>query len=75
MILIHFLFSFYTLPGHGGGGGGGGMVVFIYDPTNYIDNGMTVEVNNGGRGMGDTLGSNKGNPGSDGQKYTNGVQL
>ena len=80
MILIHFLFSFHTLPGYGGGGGGGGMVVFIYDPTNYINNGMTVDVDNGVEGMGDftnggTFPDHEGEPGSDGQKYMNGVQV
>jgi len=54
------------------------MVVFIYDPTNYINNGMTVDVDNGVEGMGEGLYNyegRKGQPGSDGQKYTNGVQL
>ena len=49
------------------------MVVFVYDPENYIDNGMTVDVGNGKEGMGETWEDHKGLPGSDGQKYMNGV--
>ena len=56
------------------------MVVFIYDPTNYINTGMTVNVDNGVEGMGDftdwgTFPDHEGEPGSDGQKYMNGVQV
>ena len=64
---------FYTIPGFGGGGGGGGMVVFVYDPENYINNGMTVDIGSGEEGMGETWEDHKGLPGSDGQKYMNGV--
>ena len=56
------------------------MVVFTYNPENYIDNGMTVNVDNGVEGMGDftnggTFPDHEGEPGSDGQKYMNGVQV
>ena len=50
------------------------MVVFVSDPANYSDNGMSVEVNGGEEGGGDTYWSYKGlEPGLGGQKYMNGV--
>jgi len=49
------------------------MVVFVYDPENYINNGMTVDIGSGEEGMGETWEDHKGLPGSDGQKYMNGV--
>ena len=56
------------------------MVVFTYNPALYNDYGMTVEVDNGVEGMGDftnggTFPDHEGEPGSDGQKYMNGVQV
>ena len=45
------------------------MVIFVSDPVNYIDYGMSVEVNGGAGGIGSFTGS----PGSGGQKYMNGV--
>ena len=48
------------------------MVVFVSDPVNYIDNGMSVEVNGGARGEGHNS-PRPGQPGSGGQKYMNGV--
>ena len=76
--ITNFLFILYK--GFGGGGGGGGMVVFTYNPALYNDYGMTVEVYNGVEGMGDftnggTFPDHEGEPGSDGQKYMNGVQV
>ena len=50
------------------------MVIFVYDPANYIDNGMSVEVNGGEEGNGDSYEDRVGHePGSSGQKYMNGV--
>lgn len=46
------------------------MVIFVSDPVNYIDNGMSVEVNGGAGGQ---LGWGSGSPGSGGQMYMNGV--
>ena len=52
------------------------MVIFVSDPANYIDNGMSVEVNGGEEGGGKTSSSSRvGEPGLDGQKYMNGVVL
>ena len=49
------------------------MVIFVSDPVNYIDNGMSVEVNGGARGNGNTYSGRRGWPGIGGQKYMNGV--
>ena len=55
------------------------MVMFVSDPANYIDNGMSVEVNGGAGGMGsstDPYSSYRlrvGSPGLGGQQYMNGV--
>jgi len=70
--LLTFLI-FHTLTGFGGGGGGGGMIVLVNEAENYIDNGMTVAVYGGAEGMGEIWEDHKGWPGSDGQKYINGV--
>ena len=51
------------------------MVIFASDPANYIDYGMSVEVNGGEEGGGNTSSSSRKGlePGSDGQTYMNGV--
>ena len=49
------------------------MVIFVSDPVNYIDNGMSVEVNGGEEGNGDAGYELPGEPGLGGQKYMNGV--
>ena len=49
------------------------MVILAYEPENYIDDGMAVEVYGGAEGMGYTFNDRKGEPGSDGKKYINGV--
>ena len=56
------------------------MVIFFYEPSNYIDNGMSVEVNGGEEGNGDAgyelPGQGlAGQPGLGGQKYMNGVEV
>ena len=46
------------------------MVIFVSDPVNYIDNGISVEVNGGARGNGDTYSGRVGlEPGLGGQQY------
>ena len=50
------------------------MVIFVSDPANYIDYGMSVEVNGGEEGNGYTSSSSRvGQPGSDGKQFMNGV--
>ena len=50
------------------------MVVFVSDPANYIDYGMSVEVNGGEAGLGHWHASHVGlEPGLGGQQYMNGV--
>ena len=76
LTLIHTGDGFTTFPslGYGGGGGGGGVFEYMATTVNYDDS-MTINVDGGARGEGDTSSDRRGLAGSAGKVFMNGVEV